>query len=204
MTPRLRQVGHRVSSRPVRAPEHRATLIRRTANDDALRAVVSLGEVLRRALAGQSSQEITLREELTLVQHYLQVEQLRFRDWLSVQVDVGPDVLDARVPGLVLQPLAENAVRHGVARRAGKGRVEISARRAGGRLVLQVTDNGPGFPEGWEAAASGRVGLANTRERLNRLYGAATRFEAHNAPAGGAIVSIEIPLRMARDGLVVG
>jgi NO-binding membrane sensor protein with MHYT domain/GAF domain-containing protein len=181
-----------------------AMLVRRKANDDALRAVVSLSEVLRRALAGQGSQEVTLREELTLVEHYLQVEQLRFRDRLSVDVDVDAELLDARVPGLVLQPLVENAVRHGVARRAGHGRVEIAARQVAGRLLLQVSDNGPGFPDGWEAAASGRVGLANTRERLARLYGAATGFEAHNAPEGGAVVSIEIPLRMSRDGSVVG
>jgi NO-binding membrane sensor protein with MHYT domain/two-component sensor histidine kinase len=181
-----------------------AMLIRRTANDDALRAVVSLSEVLRRALAGQTSQEIPLREELALVEHYLQVEQLRFRDRLSVRVNVEPEVLDAQVPGLVLQPLVENAVRHGVARRAGSGRVEISARRAAGTLLLQVADNGPGFPDGWETTASGRVGLANTRERLNRLYGGATHFEARNDPGGGAIVSIAIPYRERRDGSFVG
>src|SRR5918999_918502 len=179
--------------------------VRREANDDALRAVVSLSEVLRRALAGQSGQEVQLRDELALVEHYLQVEQLRFRDRLSVDVAVEPEALEASVPGLVLQPVVENAVRHGVARHAGSGRIEISGRREEGRLVLEVRDNGPGFPNGWEAAASGRVGLANTRERLNRLYGAGGRFQARNAPEGGAVITIEIPFRIARrDGPRLG
>jgi LytS/YehU family sensor histidine kinase len=182
-----------------------AMLVRRGANDDALRAVVSLSEVLRRALAGQGAQEVALREELALVEHYLRVEQLRFRDRLSVQVDIDPEALEASLPGLVLQPIVENAIRHGVARRAGSGRIAISAQHQGGKLVLQVCDNGPGFLDGWEAAASGRVGLANTRERLNRLYGAAARLEAHNAPDGGAVVTIEIPFRTARrEGSRVG
>jgi NO-binding membrane sensor protein with MHYT domain/GAF domain-containing protein len=176
-----------------------AMLVRRGANDDALRAVVSLSEVLRRALAGQSRQEVSLREELALVEHYLRVEQLRFRDRLSVDIAVEPDALEGSVPGLVLQPVVENAVRHGVARRAGSGRIEISARREADRLRLEVRDNGPGFPDGWEAAASGRVGLANTRERLQRLYGSAGRFEARNAVEGGAVVTIEVPYRATPD-----
>jgi NO-binding membrane sensor protein with MHYT domain/GAF domain-containing protein len=175
-----------------------AMLVRRGANEDALRAVVSLSEVLRRALAGQSAQEVSLREELALVEHYLQIEQLRFRDRLTVDVAVEPQALEASVPGFVLQPLVENAVGHGVARHAGSGRIEISGRRETGRLVLEVRDNGPGFPEGWEVVASGRVGLANTRERLSRLYGGACRFEARNAPEGGALVTIEIPFTLAR------
>jgi GAF domain-containing protein len=178
-----------------------AMLVRRHANEDALRAVVSLSEILRRALAVQSEQEVPLRDELALVEHYLQVEQLRFRDRLSVDIAVEQDALEASVPGLVLQPLVENAVRHGIARRAARGRIKISGRRDAGRLLLAVRDNGPGFPDGWEAAASGRVGLANTRERLHRLYGNACRFEARNASRGGAVVRITIPFRIARrDG----
>jgi K+-sensing histidine kinase KdpD len=176
-----------------------AMLVRLNANADALKAVVSLSEVLRQALAGRGAQEVALREELSLVDHYLQVEQLRFRDRLRVSVEADPQTLEASVPSLILQPLVENAIRHGVARRDEGGRVEITGRRETGRLVLEVRDDGPGFPRGWDPAASGRVGLANTRERLERLYGAAFKFETRNAPAGGAVVRVEIPYR-TRDG----
>jgi LytS/YehU family sensor histidine kinase len=176
-----------------------AMLVRLNANADALKAVVSLSEVLRQALAGRGAQEVALREELSLVDHYLQVEQLRFRDRLRVSVEADPQTLEASVPSLILQPLVENAIRHGVARRDEGGRVEIVGRRETGRLVLEVRDDGPGFPRGWDPAASGRVGLANTRERLERLYGAAFKFETRNAPAGGAVVRVEIPYR-TRDG----
>ena len=177
-----------------------AMLVRLKANADALKAVVSLGEVLRQALAGRGAQEVALREELSLVDHYLRVEQLRFRDRLRVAVDTEPEVLEASVPSLILQPLVENAVRHGIARREAGGRVEIVGRRENGRLVLEVRDDGPGFPRGWDPTSSGRVGLANTRERLERLYGAAFAFETTNAPTGGAVVRVEIPYRTREGG----
>jgi LytS/YehU family sensor histidine kinase len=177
-----------------------AMLVRRKANADALKAVVSLSEVLRQALAGGGAQQVALREELSLVDHYLRVEQLRFRDRLRVSVEVEPDTLDASVPSLVLQPLVENAVRHGVARRGEGGCVEIAGRREKGTLVLQVRDDGPGFPRGWDPVRGGRVGLANTRERLQRLYGSAFRLETSNAPSGGAVVTVEIPYRACEGG----
>jgi LytS/YehU family sensor histidine kinase len=177
-----------------------AMLVRLKANSDALKAVVSLSEVLRQALAGRGAQEVALREELSLVDHYLQVEQLRFRDRLRVTVDAQPDTLHASVPSLILQPLVENAIRHGIARRDEGGHVKIFGRRGNGRLVLEVRDDGPGFPTGWDPAASGRVGLANTRERLERLYGSAFTFETTNAPSGGAVVRVEIPYRTREGG----
>jgi K+-sensing histidine kinase KdpD len=177
-----------------------AMLVRRKANADALKAIVSLSQVLRQALAGDGAKEVALREELSLVDHYLRVEQLRFRDQLRVSVDVEAEALDASVPSLVLQPLVENAIRHGVARRGEGGRVEIAGRHERGTLVLQVRDDGPGFPRGWDPVRGGRVGLANTRERLERLYGSAFRLETSNAPSGGAVVTVEIPYRAHQGG----
>ena len=172
-----------------------AMLVRRQANTDALQGIVGLSQLLRQVLDRHGEPEVTLGEELALVQHYLTVEELRFQDRLGVSVSVPPEVLDARVPSLILQPLVENAVRHGVSRRGVAGQIAISGRRHNGTLRLEVRDNGPGFPEGWDPAKSAGIGLANTRERLHRLYGATHRFKARNGPQGGAVVSVTIPFR---------
>ena len=172
-----------------------AMLVRRGASADAIRGVVSLSELLRRALTDGSTAEVALRAELALVGHYLEIEQLRYRERLRTHVDASADVLDALVPSLVLQPLVENAVRHGIARRPDGGQIDIVCRREEGRLLLEVRDEGPGFPDGWDLADSRGVGLSNTRERLLHMYGRTHVFEATNAPDGGALVRVVIPLR---------
>ena len=176
-----------------------AMLIRRGANEDALRAVVNLSELLRRVLAAGATLEVSLRDEMALVERYLDVEQLRFRDWLSVEIAIEPSVSDARVPGLILQPLVENAIKHGIANAEGPGHVQISARREGRRLVLRVADNGPGFPKAWNTARPG-VGLPNTRERLERTYDGDYRLDIGRGANGGGVVEIEIPYRVATNG----
>jgi two-component system, LytTR family, sensor kinase len=115
---------------------------------------------------------------------------------LTTQIEADPQVLDCVVPNLILQPIVENAIRHGVSQRAAHGHVEVRASRAGDALRLEVRDNGRGLPEGAEACRSkqGGVGLANTRARLQQLYGGAYRFELSNVPAGGVIVTLELPL----------
>jgi GAF domain-containing protein len=178
-----------------------AMLIRRGANEDALRAVVNLSELLRRVLAVGATPEVSLRDEMALIERYLDVEQLRFRDRLSVNIEIEPAAIEARVPGLILQPVVENAIKHGIANAEGPGHVCISARHEGGRLLLRVADNGPGFPNGWDAARSG-VGLSNTRERLERTYDGDYRFDVGRGDRGGAVVEIEIPYRRAADGQV--
>ena len=172
-----------------------AMLIRRGANEDALRAVVNLSELLRRVLAVGGTLEVSLREEMALVERYLEVEQLRFRDRLSVDIAIEPKVIEALVPGLVLQPLVENAIKHGIANVEGPGHVRISARHEARRLILRVADNGPGFPKDWDTARSG-VGLANTRERLERTYDGDYRLDVGHGATGGAVVEIEIPFRV--------
>ena len=135
---------------------------------------------------------LSLHQELEFLRNYVDIEQTRFRDRLTVTFDVEPQVLDARVPNLVLQPLVENAIRHGVAPRAEPGHIAITARRINGDLELRVRDDGPGL-SGAPGTRGGGVGVANTRERLQRLYGGGHAFEMQNAPDGGVEVRVVIP-----------
>jgi two-component system, LytTR family, sensor kinase len=158
------------------------------------RMVARLGDLLRLTLDNQGVEEVSLKEELEFLQKYLEIEQTRFHDRLTVELDVDPASLDARLPNLLLQPLVENAIKHGVSARPGAGRIEISARRENGTLSLRVRDDGDGLPaySRPDCTRSG-VGLANTRARLAQLYGAAQRFELANAEGGGCEVVISIP-----------
>jgi two-component system, LytTR family, sensor kinase len=152
-----------------------------------------LGDFLRLTLERPSAQEVTLEEELRFLECYLEIERVRFHDRLSVSIDVDPRALAERVPNLILQPIIENAVRHGIAPHAKAGRIEIRSEVEGDRLRLQVSDDGPGLPAA--SARNGRgVGLSNTRARLEKLYGAKHRFELANGAAGGLVVTMEIPL----------
>jgi len=159
-----------------------------------------LSELLRMSLRSQA-QEVSVKQELEILQSYLAIEQTRFRDRLSVSIDVDPEVLDAYVPHLLLQPLAENAVRHGIAPRARPGRIEIRARRSHARLELEVNDSGDGLPTDRLNALNDGVGLSNTRARLAHLYGASHAFTFANRAEGGFRVSISIPFRSVRPAL---
>ena len=165
------------------------------------RVLVRLSELLRMALDNVSTQEVALKEELDFLGRYLEIEQTRFEDRLTVQMNIEPGVLDASVPNLILQPLVENAIRHGVAPMLTPGTIEISARRENGNLRLEVSDNGSGLPNNKQNTREG-VGLANTRARLLQLYAQNHTFEAGNAPGGGLVVSIVIPFRRTRSNTV--
>jgi two-component system LytT family sensor kinase len=163
--------------------------------DGADRMIARLGDFLRLTLENSGAQEVSLQKELDFLTCYLEIERVRFQDRLTTSVEVEPAALDAPVPNLILQPIVENAIRHGVAQTRGPGRVEISAKREHGSLRIRVRDNGPGLaaitrPD--EGLREG-LGLSNTRARLEQLYGAAHRFELENAPGGGLIVTLEIP-----------
>jgi two-component system, LytTR family, sensor kinase len=147
--------------------------------------------LLRKVLDNDASREVTLREELDFIANYLEIEQIRFADRLTYHVDAGPDVMQARVPSLVLQPLVENAIRHGVARRARPGRIVISARADDGMLRLAVTDNGAGLGR----HPKWGIGLTNTRARLQQMFGASYAFDIGDNPGGGTAVSLAIPLQ---------
>ena len=166
------------------------------------RVVSGLSELLRMSLSSASEQEVSLARELELLAHYIEIQQIRFQDRLSVSFRIDPDARHALVPNLMLQPLVENAIRHGIAPRAAPGHVVVTASRNGDRLELSVVDDGVG--EHPRADHRDGVGLGNTRARLLSLYGSDHRFEAGSASSGGFAVRIEIPLRTdltMKDGL---
>jgi two-component system, LytTR family, sensor kinase len=160
------------------------------------RMLLQLSSLLRATLVGNSEHEIPLRQELEFLEHYLEIEQTRYCDRLTVRMQIDSAALAGLVPQLIFQPLVENAIRHGIADRDAGGMIEISAERLNGRLSLQVRDNGPGIGKTMEEFAEG-VGLANTRARLDHLYGSEGRFEWRNADEGGLIVAANIPFHTA-------
>jgi len=154
------------------------------------RMVELLADLLRQVLQNQHEQEIPLQQELEFLQLYLEIEGMRFGDRLQVRMHIEPGTLAARVPRLILQPLTENALRHGLARHRRPGVIEITAARRNGELELCVRDNGDG-PDA-HASASG-IGLANTRARLQTLYGAKAHFSLTPAENGGAVAALVLP-----------
>ena len=158
------------------------------------RMVTRLGDLLRAALESSDTQEVTLRQELEFLERYLEIEQIRFGSRLSLRKDIATDTLDAQVPNLILQPLVENAIRHGIEPWAKPGRIELGARRTADRLTLEVSDNGAGLRD-LEPAEEG-VGLSNTRARLRELYGEAHCFELRRGPEGGLLARLTIPFRV--------
>ena len=162
----------------------------RTDPDAAERMIARLGVLLRHALDGVGVQEVPLDEELDMLRTYLEIEQVRFEDRLRVEWDVDAATCAARVPHLLLQPLVENAIRHGIAPRAAEGTIRIAASRRNGSLRLAVRDDGVGMRPG---AAPEGVGLANTRTRLRMLYGERQSLAVRDAPGGGVHVEIELP-----------
>ncbi|HZG42002.1 MAG TPA: histidine kinase, partial [Longimicrobium sp.] len=160
--------------------------------DEARRVVAHLSALLRRVLESGGLQEVTLEEEVEFVRLYLEIEQARFGEALRITYDLHPDTLRARVPHLLIQPLVENAVKHGLRPRGGTGQVRISARRAGGFLEVTVADDGVGPAHATPEDGTG-TGLANVRERLRQMYGAEHAFQLAPTPGGGATARIRIP-----------
>jgi two-component system LytT family sensor kinase len=173
-----------------------AGLVRNQENKAAVDMISGLSQLLRHALANSDRQEVTLREELDFLELYLDIEQMRFSDRLAVEMKIEPDTLEALLPNLILQPLAENAIRHGIAARVSAGTVGISARVQNGILQINVYDDGPGLPSA--AATNGHgIGLRNTRDRLERLYGPEHVFSVRNREPRGVLVTLSIPLRFS-------
>ena len=164
-----------------------------------VRLIERMSDLLRMSLEN-TEQKVPLVRELEFAQRYLDIEQVRFADRMTVRFDVAPDTLGAQVPSMVLQPLVENAVKHGIARRRAAGRIEVRARREDETLEISVRDDGPGFVDEPSSGRTG-VGLANTRARLEQLYGP-DGFEMYrgNGPGGGALVRITLPFRTSAPG----
>ena len=169
------------------------SLVRHERNSEAIRMLAGLSDLLRHTLESVGTQRVTLKRELEFLERYLQIEQIRFQDRLAVNLSIDPQTLDALIPNLLLQPLVENAIRHGVARLSTAGVIEIRTKRANGMLEIEVHDDGPGLPAHWTVEQSKGVGVANTRARLEKLYGANHRFELRNAVEGGVTAIVCVP-----------
>jgi len=161
----------------------------------ARRMMARLGALLRSSLDHAGRQEVTLAEELRFLDDYLTIERLRFEDRLTVEIQVEYGVRDALVPSFVLQPLVENAIRHGTGALLRAGSVRLSARPAGDRLMLEVDDDGVGLPEGWSIEDHAGVGLSNIARRLEELYGSEHKFVVGNRAEGGVRVEVVLPFR---------
>ena len=169
----------------------------RTDVNAADRMMDRLAELLRATLHSSGTQEVTLRDELELLQKYVDIEKTRFGARLTVHIHLDPEALDASVPVLLLQPLVENAVRHGIAPRAAPGVIEVSARRVGDRLTIAVRDSGLGVPSDRLALLNGGIGLSNTRSRLQHLYADRHEFVFANVE-DGFCVTVTIPFTVDR------
>ena len=174
-----------------------AGLVRDNRNKAAVEMLAGLSDLLRYTLENAGRQEVPLGEELDFLELYLNIQQMRFPDRLNVEMHVAPETLRALVPNLILQPLVENAVRHGVAPRTARGTVGVRAARAAGFLKLEVYDDGPGLRRG-NGRAEG-IGLANTRARLAQLYGADHSFSVTNRAEGGTTAALTIPFNLAAE-----
>jgi signal transduction histidine kinase len=170
-----------------------ATLIHRDPKA-ADRMLIRLAELLRMTLDNTSAQEISLKTEISLLERYLDIERVRFGERLRFQLNIAPDLQEARVPTLLLQPIVENALRHGLSQVARPGVVEVTAQRRDETLCLEVRDNGGGPPK--DRPHRDGIGLSNTRARLQHLYGDRHRLALEAQPEGGARVLIELPLRL--------
>jgi hypothetical protein len=177
---------------------HTIALLARRDADEAIRVTVLLGNVLRSVLDSGGTDERPLRDEISLIEQYLAIELVRFADRLTVLWEIAPETQDALVPTLLLQPLVENALRHGIARSVNGGTVVVSAHSSGDTVCITVWNNGPSL-QGGRVGRRG-VGLNNTEERLHRLYGDVGKLTISNDPRGGVSVRVCVPWRTADVG----
>jgi two-component system, LytTR family, sensor kinase len=174
-------------------------LVRDNKNQAAVNMLVGLSDLLRHTLDHSSRQEVELGEELNFIKLYLSIQEMRFSDRLRIELDIDPATARAMVPNLILQPLTENALRHGIARNAAAGLVGISSAVENGNLRLMVYDNGAGLRDGWQLEGSAGIGLANTAARLQQLYDDNHQFDIRNRAGGGVEVIIVMPLRVLHN-----
>jgi signal transduction histidine kinase len=177
-----------------------AGLVRDNRNKAAVDMLAGLSDLLRYTLENAGKQEVPLKEELEFLELYLDIQQMRFPDRLRVEMSVAPETLDAVVPNLILQPLVENAIRHGISRRAAAGTVGVSAQRDNGLLRLTIYDDGPGLKRDDGAKPVEGVGLSNTRARLLQLYGDRQKFSLSERESGGVEAALVIPFVHTKVG----
>jgi two-component sensor histidine kinase len=172
-----------------------AGLVRDHRNDAAVSMIAGLSDFLRRVLEESNRQEVPLAEEMAFLQKYLDIQKVRFSDRLNLRVDVPDELLVAQVPSLILQPMVENAVKHGIAKRAQGGTIRIRASRLDTMLTVSIFNDGPNLPNDWEQSRTG-IGISNVRTRLQRLYGDAFALRLENQDSG-VEVSMSVPFREA-------
>jgi two-component system, LytTR family, sensor kinase len=170
-----------------------AGLVREQRNDAAVTMIVGLSDFLRRVVQDSDKQQVSLIEELEFTQKYLDIQKVRFADRLTVSMDVPEDLFPVQVPCLILQPMVENAVKHGIAKRVQGGAIRIAAVRSNGTITLSVFNDGPSLPVAWDKTQSG-VGISNVRTRLQGLYGNKFELSLQNGDGGGVKASLSIPL----------
>jgi LytS/YehU family sensor histidine kinase len=160
------------------------------------RMMARLSELLRMSLEEGTEQMTTLNRELEFVNGYLEIEKMRFGERLAIDLNISPETLDAQVPHLLLQPLVENAVQHGIAKLSSKGEITISSRQDGRSLWLTISDNGPGFDDADCSIPKAGLGIGTSRERLQTLYGDNQNLSFRVRPQAGTEVTIRIPFRL--------
>ena len=161
--------------------------------------IAQLGDFLRLTLENSNQQLVSLKEETEFLSCYLEIEQVRFGDRLTVALELEPQTLSVQVPHLILQPVVENAIQHAIAPRTARGHINIEAKRLNNLLRLEVRDDGPGIASNDALLGTEGVGLSNVRARLHQIYGSNFRFELMNARNGGLTVVMEIPFRQETD-----
>jgi two-component system LytT family sensor kinase len=170
-----------------------AGLVREKKNDAAVDMIAALSDFLRRVVDDSNRQRVALSEELEFTQKYLDIQKLRFADRLQFSVDVPNELFSAQVPSLILQPMVENAVKHGIAKRVQGGSIRISASRSNGTLTLRIQNDGPALLADWNEKRSG-IGISNVRSRLQSLYGDGFEFSMRNQGTDGVETSLSLPL----------
>lgn len=171
-------------------------LVRQQKGKQAEEMLARLGDLLRCVLEDVDEQEVSLRRELEYLELYLSIEQVRFADRLRAEIFADQSILDAAVPQMGLQPIVENAIRHGIGRSSAAGRIQIHASRREDRLEITVRDDGPGLGDKNTMARNG-IGLSNTRARLRQLYGEGASLRVENGEPGGVVVTMVLPYRLA-------
>jgi sensor histidine kinase YesM len=159
--------------------------------------IASLSDFLRAVLRQESTETVPLEEEERLLQQYLSIMQVRFGERLRVTVDIPAGLRDAMVPPLLLQPLVENCVQHGVDPESGRLDIDVRAQQRNGRLEIAVRDHGPGLGTATRTTVGSGLGLTNTRRRLERMYGTDQQFSLVSAEGGGALATVSIPFKAA-------
>jgi two-component system LytT family sensor kinase len=158
-----------------------------------------LGKLLRASLDHAGRQEVAIKDELAFLEDYLMIERLRFEDRITVDVRAEDDMRAALVPSFILQPLVENAIRHGAGVLRRKSHIQVSVRQSDGRLVIRVEDDGAGLPEGWRLEDHGGLGLSNIARRLRELYGSEQMFTLSRRPEGGVRAEAALPLHWEKS-----